>query len=123
MEKLFAQEGLKLPQRLNFELMAKQFMTLTGERYPSPDKVLKLAEKLGIEKWIIAKIIVFSQMRDAIREVAMNQIYKSLQHRDELFQAIIEALEDLEEEWEDYEDEEEDQEDEWEDEISEEKAP
>lgn len=116
MEKLFAQEGLKLPQRLNFELMAKQFMTLTGERYPSPDKVLKLAEKLGIEKWIIAKIIVFSQMRDAIREVAINQIYKSLQHRDELFQALIEALEDLEEDWEEEEDDDEESEgeDEWE---------
>ena len=44
----------------------------------------------------MAKIIALSQLRDAVREVAVNQIYKSLQHRDELYLAIIEALEELE---------------------------
>lgn len=95
-EKLFENEDLELPDQLSFESIAKQFMSLAAERYPSAGKVLQLAVKLGIEKWIIAKIIVFSQLRDAIREVAINQIYKSLQHRDELYLAILEALEDLE---------------------------
>lgn len=98
MTKLFEKEGMELPSQLTFESMSKQFMTLAAERYPSAGKVLQLAVKLGIEKWIIAKIIVFSQLRDAIREVAINQIYKSVQHRDELYMAIIEALEDLEDE-------------------------
>lgn len=111
MDKLFNKHGLTLPQRLNFEAMAKNFMSLVMERYPTSDKVLQLANKLGVEKWIIAKIIVISQMRDAIREVAMNQIFKTLQHRDELYAAILEALEDLEDEWEEEEDEEEDEED------------
>lgn len=95
-DKMFQKEGLDVPAQLNFESMAKQFMALAGERYPSADKVLQSASKLGIEKWIMAKIIAFSQLRDAIREVAVNQVYRSLQHRDELYMAILEALEDLE---------------------------
>ena len=100
-DKLFEKEGLDKPPELNFETMAKQFMTLTGERYPSSEKVLQTAVRLGIDKWITAKIIAFSQFRDGIREVALNQIYRSLQHRDELYLAILEALEDLEDELED----------------------
>ncbi len=97
-QKLFEKEGLDMPQQLSFELLAKQFMGLAAERYPTADKVLQTAVKLGIEKSIQPKIIVLSQLRDAIREVAVNQIYKSIQHRDELYLAILEALEDLEDE-------------------------
>lgn len=100
-DKLFEKEALQVPSQLNFETLAKQFMTLASERYPSADKVLQTATRLGIEKWIMAKIIVFSQLRDAIREVAVNQVYRSIQHRDELYMAILEALEDLEDELED----------------------
>ena len=107
MEKMFGEQEMELPSELSFENMAKQFMSLIGDRYPSSARVLQLAEKLGIEKWLLAKIIVFSQMRDAIREVAINQIYKSLQHRDDLYLAILEALEDLEDQLEEKEEEEE----------------
>ncbi len=96
--KSFNREGLEVPSELNFETMSKEFMALTGERYPTPDKVLQTGVRLGIEKWIQAKIIALSQFRDAIREVAANQIYRSLQHRDELYLAILEALEELEDE-------------------------
>lgn len=119
MENLFEKEGLEWPSQLTFETIARQFMALTAERYPSAAKVLQLSAKLGIEKWLIAKIIVFSQLRDAIREVAVNQVYKSIQHRDELYMAIIEALEDLEDELEELSDKEEDEgEDEGEEEIT-----
>jgi type III secretion protein W len=107
MENLFEKESIEWPSQLTFESIARQFMALTAERYPSAAKVLQLASKLGIEKWLIAKIIVFSQLRDAIREVAVNQVYKSIQHRDELYMAIIEALEDLEDELEEMADKEE----------------
>jgi type III secretion protein W len=110
MQSLFEKEGLDIPAELTFESLSKQFMALAAERYPSASKVLQLAAKLGIEKWIIAKIIAFSQIRDAIREVSVNQIYKSVQHRDELYMAIIEALEDLEDELEDLTDKEEEEE-------------
>ena len=95
---LFQRDGLTVPPTLTFELLAKQFVNLLQERYPSGDKVLQSAGKLGIEKWILAKIIVFSQLRDAIREVALGQLYRNVQHRDDLYNAIIEALEALEEE-------------------------
>lgn len=97
-EKLFKQGGLDVPSRLTFEAMSKSFMTLAGERYPSADKMLALAKRLEIDESVQAKIIVFSQFRDSVRELAISQIYRSVQHRDELFMSIIEGLEDLEEE-------------------------
>lgn len=110
MEGLFEKGGIPFPKELNFELMSKSFMALTGERYPSPDKVLGQAKRLGIEDWILAKIIAFSQFRDSVKELSMSQIYRSLQHRDDLFMAIIEALEDLEDQLEELEEKEEDEE-------------
>jgi type III secretion protein W len=97
-QSLFKQNGLDLPEKLSFELISRQFVSLLQERYPSGDKVLHTAERLGIEKWILAKIIVFSQLRDAIREVAIHQFYRSIEHRDELYHAVLQALEQLEEE-------------------------
>lgn len=106
-ETLFADQQMAVPKELSFETIAKQFMTLCAERYPTSDKVLQLAKRLGISSSLLAKIIVLSQMRDAVREVARDLIFKSLQHRDELYMAILEALEDLEEELEELSDEEE----------------
>lgn len=122
MESLFQKEGMEMPSQVNFETMAKQFMALAGDRYPTSDKALQTAVKLGIEKWIMAKIIALSQFRDAIREVAVNQIYRSIQHRDELYLSILEALEQLEDELEELlEREEEEREQEEEEEEEEEK--
>lgn len=109
--KMMKEQEIPLPDELTFESISKQFMTLSADRYPTSAKVLQQAVKLGIEKWIIAKIIVFSQMRDAIRQVAMNQIYKTLQHRDELYMCILEALEDLEDQLDDLEEQQEADED------------
>lgn len=97
-DKMFAKEGLTKPAQMNFENLAKQFMGLAAERYPTGDKVLQTTVRLGVDKWLMAKIIALSQLRDAIREVAVNQVYRSLQHRDELYLAILEVLEDLEDE-------------------------
>lgn len=108
--KMFKNEGLDLPKQLSFENIAKQFMGLAAERYPTSAKVLQGASKLGVDDSITAKIIVFSQMRDGIREVSMTQIYKTVQHRDELYMAILEALEDLEDQLEEL-DEKEDEDD------------
>lgn len=112
MQTLFDKNGIDLPQDLSFETMAKEFMSLAAERYPSSDKVLQRAVRLGLERWILAKIIALSQFRDAVREVAMAKIYKSLQHRDDLYLAILEALEDLEDELEEEAEKEEDEEEE-----------
>ncbi len=106
MQKLFAQNGLMMPSNLTFELMAKEFMEFVGDRYPSSDKALQTAVKLGLEKWLMAKIIALSQLRDGIREVAAGKVFKSLQHRDDCYLALLEALEDLEDELEELEDKE-----------------
>jgi type III secretion protein W len=106
-QKLFEKDHLQMPESLTFEEIAKQFMGLAAERYISSSKVLQAAKKLGIDESLLAKIIVLSQLRDAIREVALNQIYGTLQRRDELHMAILEALEELEEELEEEEEEEE----------------
>lgn len=95
---LFENSSIPLPAELTFEKLSKEFMALAAERYPSPDKVVDRAMRLGIKKHLEAEIITISQFRDGVREVAPNKIYKSLQHRDDLYSAILEALENLEDE-------------------------
>lgn len=110
MNYLFEENHMENPAELTFESMAKAFMSLAGERYPSADKVLSKASMLGLKN-VAGKIITFSQFRDAIREVALGKVYKTVQHRDDLYLAILEALEDLEDELESlYEKEEEERE-------------
>lgn len=99
---LFQESQMESPPELTFEALAKAFMSLAQERYPSPDKVLQKSANLGLKFNIAGKIITFSQFRDAIREVALAKIYRTVQHRDDLYLAILEALEDLEDELENY---------------------
>lgn len=94
-DKMFAKEGLTKPPGLNFETMCKAFMSLVAERYPSGDKVLQQAIKLGCDKGPGPKIIAIQQMRDAIKNVAPGQIYRPGQI-EELLLVIIEFLEDQE---------------------------
>ena len=113
---LFQRNDLPLPKLLTFETMSRQFISLLQERYPTPDKVLQLAEKLGVSKEVLAKIILLSQMRDAVREIALFHFYRSVQHRDEIYKSILEALEQLEEELDELLEEEYEEEDLFEDE-------
>lgn len=94
-----------------FESMAKLFFDIAEERYPSPEKIKQLGAKLvtplnvtPLESLYI-QIGVLNVMRDMVKEVAPTQLYRTLQHRDDLYLAIIEALEDLEDDLEDLEDE------------------
>ncbi len=94
----FSNNKLTIPQRMSFELLAKEFMKLLKEKYLSPDKIMQMARTFGLSEEIIAQIIVFTQMRDAIRQVAP-KLYRNNMHRQEALMAIIEALEELEEKW------------------------
>lgn len=114
-EKLFAKEDLAVPKRLSFELLAKQFMKLLGERYPSPDKVLKLAVLLGISEELAAQVIIFTQYRDAIRNVSP-RLFNTNKHRQDLLTTLIETISELDDLLEEDEDEDEDEDDEDEDE-------
>ncbi len=102
----FLSYGLSMPASINFETLAKQFVKLLAERYVNADKILQSARFLGISEKTIAQIIVFTQMRDALRQIAL-RYYRNPQHFQELMKAMLEALEKLEDEWDEEEEEEE----------------
>jgi type III secretion protein W len=93
----FQRGGLQLPGRINFDVLARLFMKYLQERYPNSDKVLQMAIQLGLSEEKIAEIIIFTQMRDAVRQVAP-KLYRTPQHRQDVLMSFIEALEELEEE-------------------------
>lgn len=92
----FARNGLSLPLFLNFELLAKQLMRTIQERYPAAAKILLLATHLGLSEELLAQIIVFTQMKDALRQIAP-KLFKSDQQRLDLSKAFIDAIEQLDE--------------------------
>lgn len=112
MNKLFENYEIERPAKSDFEAVAKNFMSLLGDRYPSVDKLLRLVSKLTVGDELLAKLIFISQMRDAVREVSLYELYRSVQHRDEVYATIIDALEELEEEHEEEEEEHEEERDE-----------
>ena len=107
----FARNGMDIPQSLSFEQMSKEFVKLIQERYPSGQKVLDTAERLGpfseakygaIGK-IVAKIIVVNQFRDAVRQVSRS-LYDKLpesqtEKQQQQLSAILDAANNLEEEF------------------------
>lgn len=91
---------MKRPTKFTWEALSEIFMGIVAERYPTSDKVLQYLKDLGCDT-LEAKIIAIGQLRDAVRSVSLTQIYRSVQHRDEVYMAIIEASEQLEDELED----------------------
>lgn len=99
-----------LKSHLNFEVLSKLFFDIAEERYPSAEKMKQLTGHIvnslpvrnPIESAYI-KISILNTMRDMVKEVSPTQLYRSLQHRDDLYMAIIEALEDFEDELEELE--------------------
>ncbi|MCC5832461.1 MAG: type III secretion system gatekeeper subunit SctW [Chlamydiales bacterium] len=92
---LYKAYGLDYEEILTFEMLAKQFIKLVEERYPSVLKLLKQLEKFGSLD-DLEKIIVLMQYRDAVRQLSP-RLYKSLRHRQDLLLVILEALEEMEE--------------------------
>ena len=126
-QNLFELNGDTLPPYINYETLSGTFVKLVEERYPSAEKALQiiaallpelLAEELAYQenkktmsrsgkmRNIRGRIVLLTLMRDAIKEVSPTKVYRSLQHRDDLYLSIIEGLERLEDELEDLEEEE-----------------
>ena len=101
---LFNNGGVQLPQKLTFELLAKVLMMLIRERYPSPDRVSRFSQMLGIDKNTLAQIIVYQQYRDAMRGIAP-RMFRSERHRQDLLMTLIDTLSDLDDEIEEDKDE------------------
>ena len=105
MHKLFSSYGLILPPRLDFEALARLFVKILAERYVNSEKIMQTARYLGIEEEVAAQIIVYTQMRDAIRQVAP-KYFRDMRHRDEQLKAYIDTLEKLEDQLEEEEEKE-----------------
>lgn len=105
----FERGGMLLPSRITFEMLAKVFVQFLKERYPSMDKVFQLALKMGISADLLAQMILFTQMRDAVRGVAP-KLFRTPQHRHDVLMSFIEALEELDEQVEEEEEAPEDEE-------------
>ncbi len=96
-------------KQITFEKMATLFFEITEERYPVPDKILQLSSKLvdpltkdDYER-VLLKISLLSAIRNMVKEVSPTRLYRSIQHRDDILTAILEALERLEDDLEDLE--------------------
>jgi len=97
MQRQFASYDILFPNRLQFEALAKQLIKFLTERFLSPEKILQTARQLGISEEAIAQIIVYTQMREALKQIAP-RYFRNPKQRDELFQVFLKALEELESE-------------------------
>ena len=93
--KQFASYQVTLPLRLTFETLSKQFVKFLAERIMTPPMILQSARSLGISEETIAQMIIYSQMKDAIKQIAP-RYYRTNQQRDDLLKAFLKVLEDLE---------------------------
>jgi type III secretion protein W len=95
MQRQFASYNLILPPRLDFESLAKLFVKMLAERYMSADKILQAAKLLGITEEVAAQIIVFTQMRDGLKQISP-RYYRTPMQQAELHKYFIDAIEKLE---------------------------
>ncbi len=100
----FDRQGLVLPPRITFDLLARLFVKFIMERYPSVDKALLLSHPLGISEEVLAQLIIYLQYRDAMRQVAP-RLFRDERHRQDLLMCFMDTLEELEEKYEESEQE------------------
>lgn len=92
----FDRQGLVLPPRITFDLLARLFVKFLMERYPSTNKALLIADQLGLSNEIAAQMIIYLQYRDAMRQVAP-RLFRDERHRQDLLVCFMDTLEELEE--------------------------
>jgi type III secretion protein W len=91
----FASYDLPYPEQMTFEKLAKIFVKILAERFVNAEKILQFAKLLGLSEELAAQMIVFTQYRDALRQIAP-RYYRNQQHQSELLKGFIEAIEELE---------------------------
>ncbi|MEN9654942.1 MAG: negative regulator of type secretion [Chlamydiota bacterium] len=99
-QKLFNQSNLAMPHRLSFELLGKILAKLLAERYINADRIVQTAALLGISEELAAQLIIYAQMREALKQIAP-RYFRNFSHREELNHAFQETLDNLEEKLED----------------------
>lgn len=96
-----------------YEEITAQYLQLTSERYPTPEKIIKIAVRMGFRE-PAGQIMILTQFRDAIRGCSP-KLFRTDQQKMDLWTAVVDALEVLEDELEDeleaeeFEDEEEEE--------------
>jgi type III secretion protein W len=98
----YASSSLTYPSKLNFEILSRVFAKLLAERFVNPDKILELLRLLALTDEAEAQMILCTQFRDAVKQVAP-KYYRNIQHRDELLSTIIDTIDTLEDQIEDEE--------------------
>ncbi|MBM3198208.1 MAG: hypothetical protein FJZ58_03005, partial [Chlamydiae bacterium] len=91
----FEREGLPRPAKVTFELLAKLFVQLLLERFPSAEKVYQMAMQLGLDDSLAAEMIIFTQMRDSVRLVSP-RLFRSDKHKQDIQNLFLEVLEEIE---------------------------
>lgn len=103
----FERYGLAIPDELHFESLTKSLLQLIEEKYPSPSRVLDLANGLGVKGELVAQYLALAQLRDAL--LARNssaKFYKDNQHRQDLIKCAQDALDELDQALEEEDDQE-----------------
>jgi len=101
----FQSYQLLMPPRLDFELLARTFTKLIAERFMSPEKILATAKPLGISEETAAQLIIYTQMRDALKQIAP-KYFRDPKHREEILKAFMDTIDRLDDELEGGEEEE-----------------
>ncbi len=96
MEREFSSYQIAYPPRFTFEFLGKMFIKLLAERFVNAEKILQFASVLGLsEELLAAQMIIFTQYRDALRQISP-RYFRNQQHQAELLKGFIEAIERLE---------------------------
>lgn len=100
----FSSYQLIVPNRLDFEIISRTFVKILSERFMNPDKILQTSKLLGLSEEAAAQMIIYSQMRDAIKQIAP-KYFRDPRHREEILKAFIDTIEKLEDQMEEEEEE------------------
>jgi type III secretion protein W len=98
----FNSYDLMIPSKLDFELISRIFSKILAERFMNPEKLRQTAKAMGIAEEIAAQIVIYSQMRDALKQIAP-KYFRDPRHRDELLKTFIDTIDQLEDELEEEE--------------------
>ena len=98
----FASYDLLLPSRIDFEILSRIFIKLLAERFLSPEKIMQTGKLMGTSEETAAQMIIYSQMRDATKQVAP-KYFRNQRHKDEIFKAFVDTIDHLEDKMEEEE--------------------
>lgn len=88
--------------RMTADVMTKLFFDAAEERYPSGEKIKQLVSRVADSvatdpiDHAYLQIALLNGLREMTRQVSPQLLYRSLQHRDDLYAAIVAASEDAE---------------------------